>query len=428
MILYPDRLISLIKNYIRRLKLPPSAKFKLPSDNALKELLDVAFHASFAREEGRQPGFRIAFMSVEQAQRLRPVVLGENRPFKIEEIVQLAAASDLSHSIIGVFTYRARSRPVLRIWGFADTGEEYHKFIRREANQAAVPPTALAITSRGPGDLSVSIDGRVIATLRRGQVGQPGPGALVDERFVSFFYNAQDALYDEVVRALDVEHFDETGAEDTFPFLVYRQCIERILYRVQEKRHGGTILVIPDKLSVGESRVAKRVAVKFRCTIDFAWPMLREHLVNFRHLSDLELTQSRAATLTQEKLRERLGRDRFHRKTPEMIGDIASLIANLTGVDGAVLMTDHFRVLGFGVEVRTASSKLKHVVLQGMDKNENLPIEGYGTRHRSAFRLCSSLGQSVAFVVSQDGGVKAIRRVGPHVFVWPEVHDGSRGL
>ena len=48
----------------------------------------------------------------------------------------------------------------------------------------------------------------------------------------------------------------------------------------------------------------------------------------------------------------------------------------------------------------------------------------YGTRHRSAFRFVASMEPSVGFIVSQDGGVKAVRQVGSKLVMWPYFQIG----
>jgi hypothetical protein len=91
-------------------------------------------------------------------------------------------------------------------------------------------------------------------------------------------------------------------------------------------------------------------------------------------------------------------------------------------------MTDEFDVLGFGAEVTAASPTLKSVRVLADNKGIDVPITSFGTRHRSAFRFCSSLEGSAAFVVSQDGGVKAVKRVGCDVVLWPDINTGSMGI
>ncbi len=55
-------------------------------------------------------------------------------------------------------------------------------------------------------------------------------------------------------------------------------------------------------------------------------------------------------------------------------------------------------------------------------------IELFGTRHRSAFRFCSSFDESVAFIVSQDGEIKIAKRVGSEVILWSNINIGSLGF
>ena len=113
----------------------------------------------------------------------------------------------------------------------------------------------------------------------------------------------------------------------------------------------------------------------------------------------------------------------------EALSDVSQAIASLTSVDGAVLMTDRFSVLGFGTEVVASSPSLTQV--HSMTLSEKLtpvPVESFGTRHRSAFRFCSSLEDAVAFIVSHDGGVKAVKRVGKNVVLWPDINAGGMGI
>lgn len=435
MIQFPRDLVPLIRRYVET-SFYPSKPFTLPADELLKEFLDVAFYASLRTEEGRLPGFRMALLSPElkdgdaehNLHVLRRVKFASDRPYKVEEIVQLAAASDFSRTLIGVWGSETPKCPVLRIWGLADAGDQWHRFIRHEARQVIGPPTVLTVTSRRAGDLSVSLEGRVVANFKAGQITLPGLEALVDERFTDFLIEAMNELYNEVVAMLGVTQFDETGSEDAFPHMFYLRFLKRVLHRVGEKRHGGTILMIPDDLMPKDTRLKKRLSIKYACNANYAWEALRDFLVNLHQLIELEIVQSKVESISKDDLRYRLGLKRVDQQFSEMAGDLASLIGNMTGVDGAVLITDHFRLLGFGTELIATSPHLEHVLRQDKDQETRISIEHFGTRHRSAFRICSSFKQCVAFVVSQDGGVKAVKRVGSDVLLWPEVIDGSRGL
>jgi hypothetical protein len=106
-------------------------------------------------------------------------------------------------------------------------------------------------------------------------------------------------------------------------------------------------------------------------------------------------------------------------------GHLLDRIADLAGVDGAVLMTDRFRLLGFGVEVQL-ESELRDVTIAATQGREGRAqsIEAFGTRHRSAFRFCEAYPAAVAFVLSQDGGVRAALNVDGAIHLWTDVYVG----
>jgi len=53
--------------------------------------------------------------------------------------------------------------------------------------------------------------------------------------------------------------------------------------------------------------------------------------------------------------------------------------------------------------------------------------DAYGTRHRSMFNYCAAHSGSVGFVVSQDGDIRAITKVGTKLVMWENIrlHAGT---
>jgi hypothetical protein len=107
----------------------------------------------------------------------------------------------------------------------------------------------------------------------------------------------------------------------------------------------------------------------------------------------------------------------------EAIFEVAHLIAGLCAVDGAFVMTQRFELLGFGGEI---SGKLPGVktVLKALDvEGDEIveePAEEFGTRHRSAYRLCNALPDVIAVVISQDGNVRFVKRKDGAVTYWDQ--------
>ena len=98
--------------------------------------------------------------------------------------------------------------------------------------------------------------------------------------------------------------------------------------------------------------------------------------------------------------------------------------AALTTVDGAVLFTRDLRSLGFAAEIivddataAAAPQVLTDAKTGQAQVSQDASLFG-GTRHRSAFRLCKALPNSLAFVVSQDGDLSVFYSVPERVFAW----------
>ncbi|GAG87903.1 unnamed protein product, partial [marine sediment metagenome] len=204
----------------------------------------------------------------------------------------------------------------------------------------------------------------------------------------------------------------------------------------KEKRHGATFVVFPDKITHQDQRLRDRINLKYVVDEVCIWDELIEESIAYReyfrrlfprkHVFLTELEDAKPQQLKEliqwEKRREWAG---------EEIREFELFVASLSGIDGCVVLTTKLRVLGFGGEILAQSPSLTRVKVahdpyghQTSDQN----ITFFGTRHRSAFRICSSFEDCVAFVVSQDGGVKAIKRVGPDVLFWPDVNMGRLDL
>jgi hypothetical protein len=104
--------------------------------------------------------------------------------------------------------------------------------------------------------------------------------------------------------------------------------------------------------------------------------------------------------------------------------EAAHLVADLTHVDGAVVMTSGLDLLGFGGEIAGDLPEVPQVMrardLAG-EEREWVRTDRVGTRHRAAYRLCHVLRSALAIVVSQDGGLRFVRWHNDAVTYWDQV-------
>ena len=56
-----------------------------------------------------------------------------------------------------------------------------------------------------------------------------------------------------------------------------------------------------------------------------------------------------------------------------------------------------------------------------LESGQKIDTDKFGTRHRSAMRFCWANRGAVAFVISQDGGVRAITKLNNKVVIWEDI-------
>lgn len=416
----------------------------LPARAELNTLIDIAFHATFLAEEGRRPGFRIIHYlpkdykedSEQESKGIfyfgeyRLIPLDKARPFNVSEVNRLAPAAELTRLILCVANLSDDlDEPSFCIWAMLDVGENWWKFIHHETSGGKPPPNHLTITSSNPGELSFSVQGEMLLTLKSGQIFHPTRNALWIDPISDFFKDGRRQLYKDTVKSLNSSVWDPKGHDDDYPFRFYNFFLERILFNIRSKQHGGIVIFIPSYITKYDTRLTDRINIKYPCSYDYAWKFMVRSLANQREFYDLHFPLWDGKQKTTKKLfQEHYLLAEEEQELDESLSDIAQAIASLTSVDGALIMNDRFVVMGFGVEVTAPSPSLKDVVVVTRPTNRRVDIQSYGTRHRAAFRFCSSFEQSVAFVVSSDGGVKAVKRDGSDVFLWPDINTGSMGL
>jgi len=444
---YPADLIPIIEKRWKHLRRRPyGAKFPLPSKHQLEILLDVAFHATFLTEEGRRPGFRLMFYpskDYEKDLKESPMRFGTlssshsrllrfdvTRLYTVSEVNRLAPAAELTRMMICIDDIsNDPKQPDLRLWSMLDVGENWWKYIHHETSGGYAPPPYLTLTSSNAGELSLSTEGEVIMTLKDGKVEYPSEDVLNSGPIGRFFEPAKRQLYKDALSSLKITKWDDEGYDEDYPKRFFGFFLERILLYVRHKQHGGAIIFIPHSIGTSDTRITDRLNIKYTCSYDYVWKLLVEKLTSEHRYYDIHFPLWDGKKVPSKELFQEysLLSDK-QQELDEVLGDVAQTIAALASVDGSVLMNDRLHVMGFGVEVTALSSSLKEVVIPARPKHIRIPIESYGTRHRAAFRFCSSFEDAVAFVVSSDGGVKATKRVGSEVFFWPDINTGAMGL
>lgn len=319
----------------------------LPNDVAtIEAVVNRLFWASLREEEGRVPRLSVALVPPELT--VQPVVFKRHLPFSPRVLARLGPA--VEHAGIHLAIWGAASE--LHVWGIA----------------SRLPALTFVVEIVKPGLL-------VVKYSRSGALGKFGNVAVLEgERF---------KLADESVslrpdRPFILERLVRPGPTpvgDDGPGVLIRLALA-----MRSHGQGGMLLVVPT-----ESQAWRESLV---------WPSAYNLRPPFTRLA--ELMRSRSAQRNRPKWASAL---------EKVVADVASL----TAVDGAVVMNEDFKVMGFGVLVGRAkdSEPVEHIVVAepftGGGTDIVVPTEVGNSRHLAAAQFIHDQREGTALVASQDG-------------------------
>ena len=404
-----------------RTDLPP------PVESALTALLSTCYQATLLREEGRPVTFRLAVGDPDAfapaagpPSGLHRLLLTRRLPLDPHELRRLAPAAVFSRSLIGT---NLTSPAGAEVWGIIHSGPHWLQSVRGGRAREQAIPHVLIVAATGPGRLLVSIGDLTLAELKGGKLS----GVEMD-LFQSRWL--QDRLT-EMGRVHPTtpgqrgQRIDDHSAEIDAQFApaLAGHALRRMVATVRSAQHGGTVVVIPQHRVAEVLSDGRHMRVKYGFTDEES----RRRIVTLVRAIIGELTRShpKGANLGWEAYQA--GAVGHLAELEEALFEVAHLLADLTYVDGTLLITDSLEVLGFGVEIAGELPEVTRVAraldLEGRER-EWVRTDRVGTRHRSAYRLCQALHDALVLVVSQDGALRFIRWHVDGVAYWEQLATG----
>ncbi len=418
---YPEDLARLVYD-----RLVAEDNDVLPDLDVLSELLSVAYQASLLREEERPTTFRLVFAPRGRftddggpPMKLHRLLFAEGRPFTADELRRLSQAAKFQRSLIGVGRRDGR----LEAWGILHSGPAWLRAIQGGRGLTPEAPSVLTIAVAGPGRLTVGYGGKTFAQLAGGRISQKTQDIFASQWLPGMF----SAVRSEVTAIHEKEHEDSWSQVDPDIIrMIGQHFVRRIVATIRVARHGGTLLFLPASHA---DEIASGPHVKMKVRFVDAEPRRR-----FRSLL-LSAMRALAAQGDPVRRNDTVGWDTYNRTRDESIANVdeaifelSHLIAGLADVDGAVVLTTRFEILGFGAELAGELPEISHVARATDLEGTHIDIEradGVGTRHRSMYRMAARYPELLGIVVSQDGGVRFVKRHGPHVTYWDQGATGS---
>jgi hypothetical protein len=358
----------------------------------IEALIDVVFVTTVRAEEGVFPTFRVSYiprtaigngdvsaaapMQFENPQHLTP-----------GSLAKLSGAFDTQLSSIAVDWDPENS--MLMMWGvvhFAPSIDDLSGSKTYADGMPAQPPDYLTISSNGPAALEFSRGYMRLGWLTNGlfKVSEPTP----------FTWQSLGGQLAGLIEIRPPTHRQWT--------LV---IVKRLLLEVARRGHGGTLAIVPSSIDIDDLPVAPRN--KFTTG-------------SFELIS---LVGDYAAARDALHAPPGLSPAQHYR---ELLSEMIARIAQLSVIDGALIMNGRLEVISFGSLLTAPLCELECYVgrdWQGTPSHEPFRLAQFGSRHQSAANFAAAVPGAVVFIASQDGPVRAMTRVEGRVEVWPDCNS-----
>jgi hypothetical protein len=415
---YPGQLAELVKKVW-----PAEAIDHLPNDSQLRLLLDVAYHASLLREEQRPVTFRLLLVNPEEIvnPELPPISLAgfpldRWRPFNEQEVRRISMAADFFRSLIGVYP---DSEEQLKIWGILLSGTRWVNAVDGGRFSSAPTPQRIVVHALGPGRLTVFLGHQRVAALSSGQLEANAFDLFQSSWLSDSFKSVRAENLKAIYKDLDLPY---VPLNVEFLRIISQNVLRRTLSVVRDSKHGGTLVFIEPNEEPLFTGPKAPIRFKYRLTND---------LQRSRYRKLLRAAFSRLAQLAHEQIITDVGWIEYQTVVDRQLSDLdeaffefAHFLADLMAVDGALILTKRYEIVGFGAELLAEAPQLTGV-RRAMDLEAEIwvkeALDDVGTRHRAVYRFCNQYPECVAIVISQDGSVRFVKNYNGAVTYWNQL-------
>jgi hypothetical protein len=318
----------------------------LPDAETIEAVIDAAFWASLRREEGYEPRISLAFLSQEEA--LHPIILERPLPLSPTVLTRVAPAVERPGIHLGVWHHQDE----LCIWGTTRT----------------IPVLCFVLEVAAPGLLVVK--------HHRGEESRKFVNvAVLEGDQIKVVDESASTQPDCPALLTSLLGFDSPAS-----WVQSVNALVQMAVSMRAHGRGGSLLVVPAGTE--------------------AW---RESIVQ-------PIPYAVSPPFFQLAYLSREAVDQTERPAwQEAFSASVAAVAGLTAVDGAVVLTDRYELLGFGATItrRKGWPQVEEVRLTEPIEG-NMPVLTHpeqfgGTRHLSAAQFIQDQRDAVALVASQDG-------------------------
>jgi hypothetical protein len=401
--------------------------FEMPTCETLKRIISCAYQASLQTDEQRPVTFRLilgaseAFLQDQVPHGLHCFKFSDTLPFTPYEIRKLSPAIAYHRSLIGIVVDEAQN---IRIWGSVHSGPRWLKALQGGRINAPEMPPALVLRVSGPGRIEIAKGALAVGQLSEGRIFGPAMNVYMSKWLPEKYSKARSEILDVHLAARATANTEWADIDPNCLKILRQHITRRMLAAARAYRHGGIILWVPNEMR-------EQVLAEGNPYIDLGYEFepgdqrhrLRTMMVEILNtLAEIGARSNKRKRPVEWKDYE-TSVDPLINQLDEAIFELSHFVANLTAIDGAVVLTKEFELLGFGGEIHCSQHEVSTVARSIDLEADNVRLESIhqvGTRHRSVYRFCNAIRDAVGQVISQDGTVRFVTWHNNHVTYWDQ--------
>jgi hypothetical protein len=401
----------------------------LPPGDALEQLFQLMYHASISREESQTICFHIIYIDPHNPDPAPPKRIVRDRwrfisletplEMTLENMRKIAPASDPRSSAFAVYP---DSQGRMIVWGFIDQLNRYQEFLNYDARSGPERPGLFEARIVGPGHLLATINYERVGELRVNELRTETLNVFTPGPILDALSPGIESLRKYIEQVVPKEDYEEEISQH-FTVIPWVTTIRRILLRTQGLGHGGALLLTPDISLAGLNVKYGLKYNRLRSALERCSATRMQRKAAWSRI--IELHEAKEKFLSWKLYFNERVLDAGVGESERELEAAIWFVSLLTRVDGLVLMTPQLDVIGFGVEI-TFPNKPEHIqratsVMADPANRQDTEYNYFGTRHRSMMRYCDKIPGAVGFVISQDGGVRAVTRIDETVVLWEDI-------
>ncbi|MBF0455874.1 MAG: response regulator [Magnetococcales bacterium] len=382
----------------------------------LKIIMEMVFLAGIQKEEGEPIRLAVSLLDRgflkedENYSDNSILVFDQSLPFVLDSLVKLASGFDPDTTVFAVSGESDQTE--LKIWGVVFTSKrgktrlDPYPFIPE-------PLDVLTVSSIKAGSLTISWGGRVLANFNSGHFSE-----------TSLVRATSCPLAETMLKGIRDHKAYKKGGNAYWS--VYQEMIRLMVREAAKRCHGGTIIWLPEK-QIGE--VEKSLLTKYPTAQNPNIPASIAHLCLLERERERGVKNRGKGQFVEEFVDVKVLEDTINECKKRLV-DHLEFLAQLTRVDGALILSHKMTTLSFGAVLTAPQWKgnIEYFQPSLSDQIQQVNLTNYGTRHISAVNFVGRYPGVVAIVISQDGPISCLIRKDKETVLWlPDYLNSDNG-